>query len=865
MVTYTVSATVPAGVRVYDLTLTDTLAANLAYGSTTSITCSDNDGPPCADALPVLAPTAGSASPLRWYVGDVTPSAQTRTLTLTYTARVRAASAGGATLTNGVSAGWNATNRFNDADLSGVTWAFDYGTTNATTSITVVRPTIVVQKSVDLSGTSVDYRHAAPGDLLTYTITVRNTGTATAHEVLVEDTRTATLMWEACPALNLGGATLGSESTAAGLTTRTFTIASLASAAETSLVYCLRVPSTVTSADDQPLADDLVNTVDATYATQVTGTPERAGYDDVPTDFVGIELDLPGGLLGTVWLDRDRERDIDAGEYRTGGVLLRISGDNGFTRDVTTGADGRWSIDGYVPAGNYTVTILSGQPAGTEVNSFLGVANDGTSMTFSFTEGERKDGIDLGLVGLYSLGDTVWQDLDGDGLFTAGEGLGGVTVRARWAGADGVLGNGDDRTFPVVTATDGSYRIDDLPGGPYTVSIQVPTPLQGSLTPFTDQDGGDFASTALTLAGNRIDIDFGLRPFGQAVSGTVWVDQDRDSVLDGGEPGLPGVRVKVCFQGSTTNCQEVITGPDRGWRIDNPPAGAVTVTIPPLGGGDPQIPGSLPPGDASGVIPTGGAVGGLNIPIVFDPSAALGDTVWRDDNRNFVLDPGEVVAPGVLIEATWAGLDGVLNGTNGATSTDDVTFTAITDSDGQYNLAGMPPGDYRVRISQVPSGWVPLRDSDDGDPFVTLVTLPAGTVLRTVDFALIVAPPPPLDPVLPGDPPTAPGSGPGAGPVPGAPPTTPGKPTGKPTSKPTGKPTSKPTSGPSGGRPDDPATPSSRPTTRPDGGQRPEGGITPWPGALPYTGLGVGAVLLTAVMLLLSGRALRGGRSRGRR
>ncbi len=58
-----------------------------------------------------------------------------------------------------------------------------------------------------------------------------------------------------------------------------------------------------------------------------------------------------------------------------------------------------------------------------------------------------------------SIGDTVWLDVNGDGVQDAGEpGIPGVTVELTWYGPDGSPGGGDD-----VVYTDDDRRERQLP------------------------------------------------------------------------------------------------------------------------------------------------------------------------------------------------------------------------------------------------------------------------------------------------------------------------------------------------------------------------------------------------------------------
>jgi hypothetical protein len=88
--------------------------------------------------------------------------------------------------------------------------------------------------------------------------------------------------------------------------------------------------------------------------------------------------------------------------------------------------------------------------------------------------------LNAGLVGAYSVGDTVWQDKDGDGLLgPVDSGVAGVTVELMDSESH-VLGT-------EVTSPTGSYSFDRLPAGNYRIRFsKVPRGLT-----FISQDAGD--------------------------------------------------------------------------------------------------------------------------------------------------------------------------------------------------------------------------------------------------------------------------------------------------------------------------------------------------------------------------------------
>lgn len=114
------------------------------------------------------------------------------------------------------------------------------------------------------------------------------------------------------------------------------------------------------------------------------------------------------------------------------------------------------------------------------------------------------------------------------------------------------------------------------------------------------------------------------------------------------------------------------------------------------------------------------------------PFAALGDRVWLDENGDGVQDAGE---------------DGIANVTVTASNqTTGVIYTNLTDSNGEYFFAELPPGDYTVTVdtSSLDSGVSanPTYDLDGiGTPHTADVTLGDNDVIRTVDFGYNWSPP----------------------------------------------------------------------------------------------------------------------------
>jgi uncharacterized repeat protein (TIGR01451 family) len=277
-----------------------------------------------------------------------------------------------------------------------------------------------------------------------------------------------------------------------------------AGAGEPTFVVTFETPTGyVPTLADQGGNDDL----DSDGATETVTLTEGQNVTNVDSGFRQVVY-----IGDRVWSDYDGDGVQDANEPGLPGVVVEL--DNGActvgvdcpTR--TTDANGNYAFDD-LPLGTYTVIVRTATlPAGMNQTGDPDATFDHQHTVVASSPGVY-DTVDFGYQGTASLGDYVWNDLDGDGVQDAGEsGIGGVTV---WVDLDndGV----QDPTEPsAVTDANGAYLIEGLTAGTFTVRT-AGSALSGATATY-DLDGVGTAnqtSVTLTAGQDRTDVDFGYR------------------------------------------------------------------------------------------------------------------------------------------------------------------------------------------------------------------------------------------------------------------------------------------------------------------------------------------------------------------
>ncbi|MBV6523040.1 MAG: hypothetical protein MNPFHGCM_03207 [Gemmatimonadaceae bacterium] len=465
-------------------------------------------------------------------------------------------------------------------------------------------------------------------------------------------------------------------------------------------------------------------------ASPVTVTLPTNSSTDLAVD-AGFVENQTGEIGDLVWYDADGNGVQDAGEQGLAGVDVTLSGPGG-VRSTTTDSTGHYVFSG-LGVGTYTLSVTT--PSGyvlspTTQGNDAGTDSDGSPATVTLgTNASREPTIDVGFTrGMGTIGDFVWDDVDGDGIQDVGEpGLPGVQVILSGAAS-----------AQTVTDASGFYSFGALFAGDYTVAVAtppgyVPSPAGQGGNPLQDSDGSPASVTLMTNTGSHLSTDFGFVQIRSGQIGdVVWYDVDGNGIQDMAEPGIGGVDVTLSGPGGPVT---VATDGSGHYLFSGLAAGSYTVSVATPSGFVPTVArasGSTSDNDSddSPATVTLATSGSSDVSIDFGFTkdvGVIGDFVWDDTNGNGVQDAGEPGIPGVVV---------TLGGAASATTTTDATGGYVFGGlfAGTYSVTVTMPGGYSA--SPVQQGGDPLKDSDASPASVTL-NGNAGSALA-IDFGFVV-------------------------------------------------------------------------------------------------------------------------------
>lgn len=505
-----------------------------------------------------------------------------------------------------------------------------------------------------------------------------------------------------------------------------------------------------------------------------------AGYSEVFTVAASTpRTDIDGGLVQNaaigdlVWYDRNVNGHRWSGEggVRDQQVELYDATGSELLAETTTSYYGSYKFDGLKP-GDYKVKFYA--PDGYEFThkdmeyaGYGGDANDsdanpltGFSDVISVADGEYNDTVDAGIWAAYpngkaAVGDTVWHDLNGNGVFEQGEpGVGGVRV-------DLYDGEGNFLDKTTYTNSAGSYSFQRLEPGDYQLRfsdrwdhIQLTHAVNAGpdgVDSDADPDTGFTEVFTLHAGEYNYSMDAGVYIPG-TLGDLTWSDNDYNGYWSSGDAVLPDVKVYLYEEGKDAPVaetvsnnkgryyfiQELLPGKNYQVQFETPDGYKISpMSTHPHEAYDSDID---PDSGLSEVISLTSNQKYYHLDAGFyqhDPdTAVLGDKVWHDVNGNGLQDEGEVGIAGATVD--------LFDVDSGAR----VTRT-VTNDEGLYKFVEVKPGDYKVRFYNPSSTYTftqadalgnseDAKDSDNIAQNTTygeteVITLEAGETDLTID------------------------------------------------------------------------------------------------------------------------------------
>jgi uncharacterized repeat protein (TIGR01451 family) len=452
---------------------------------------------------------------------------------------------------------------------------------------------------------------------------------------------------------------------------------------------------------------------------QNAGSITVAAWDGA-TDYSGAS----GGNLGTKTANGSKTLTITGGDLAAwqGSGQVAIQEISNATSSATGGGNisaaitssGRSTVTvryNYIPTnllqpGSYTIIetqpvgFLDGKDAKNNVPIPNSIGTDSITLDLSNTPLVNNNFGELVAAGVSGF---VYVDANNNGLKESGE--------APIANVSMTLTGTDDSGAPVsltqLTDATGFYNFANLRPGTYTVTQTQPAGfIDGKETPGTVSQAVNgyvagntttndaISSIVLPASAASVSNNFGELQ-ASSLSGYVYLDANNNGIKDVGEAPISGTTVTLTGFGSDGPVSQTATTDASGfYQFTNLKPG--TYGIQEGNPGSQYLDGKDTIGSQGGTagndsfsaISLASGVAGVNNNFGELQPASLSGKVYVDDNKNGLLDVGEVGIQGVTI---------TLTGNDGANA---INRTTTTNAAGEYSFTGLVPGTYNITETQ---------------------------------------------------------------------------------------------------------------------------------------------------------------------
>ena len=384
----------------------------------------------------------------------------------------------------------------------------------------------------------------------------------------------------------------------------------------------------------------------------------------------------------------------------------------------TTDENGNFSFIGFVGDDYHLVfsPVVGSMTSSLGESSIDNIFEEGATSCFNVLD-ETTITLNGAAVPFSRVGDTVWEDLNRDGLYNDGEpGMANIEIT--------LFNSNNEEVARTLTNEEGVYIFDNLlPDLCYMViDAQAGYEITDSnvgLNNSVDSDAimmDDIIKSEDFLIEDgyqNMDMDFGFRRTGGNISGFLWNDANGDSTFEL-ETAVINRTISLfsCdgnLQSSTMTNNEglfsfnqIIAG-DYYLLVESTDGFIHTI------GGDSDLSNAIELGSTSCFTLENGSNEDFILGSI--PTSSIGDFIWIDENRNGIQDDTEQGIGDIEISLF--------------DSTGNLITTTQSDIFGNYIFENVPAGNYSLSI-EIPTGY-DLTESNLGDPSLNS----EGTIIGT--------------------------------------------------------------------------------------------------------------------------------------